>query len=530
MSSEKVSVEIAKLSRQRYQFFASNILVDALPLTNNWDYELIINKLEGGNLKRPENILDYSPREKIEFLKSCMRNVFIGTVNHLVLFETIDDLIRYGYYCRTPVDMHAIVQGESENVDESSDEHVVEEKIYTEEELYTADSDIDKYESNKSISTSITPATCIIGWSGTGKTSSINHILKVYPQVLLHRKSVFSTSFKQVVWLKIECPSRALPKSLCISMLEALDKAAGTAYSSKITHPMSQTRAQMITANALRTHFVGLIVIDEMQNIADQSSKDDFLNFLVELTNTIQASLLFVGTPKMTKLFGRDFRILRRCAQFGSMEWGRLVPTSDVRVPGSFDKFLDRLLKYNIVSTKPLDIATREELFKYSQGIPDILIKLFFITQIEVIARSQEFHASHVKKAFELHFPELKPLIKAIREQDLTVLDRYSDINLSTPELELKVESSIKSTMNTLVDDASETIDKSLGDEIFLSAVNLSALIQRVLSRIKDYKDMTEENKEKLRLAIVKDLVNGNTVTIDRAMELANDITKDAKL
>lgn len=65
MSSEKVRVEIAKLSRQRYQFFASNILVDALPLTNNWDYELIINKLEGGNLKRPENILDYSPREKI---------------------------------------------------------------------------------------------------------------------------------------------------------------------------------------------------------------------------------------------------------------------------------------------------------------------------------------------------------------------------------------------------------------------------------------------------------------------------------
>lgn len=56
----------------------------------------------------------------------------------------------------------------------------------------------------------------IIGCSGSGKTTTMNKILRYYPQVIEHRE----LGLKQIVYLKIDCPHDSSLKNLCSNFLE----------------------------------------------------------------------------------------------------------------------------------------------------------------------------------------------------------------------------------------------------------------------------------------------------------------------
>lgn len=56
----------------------------------------------------------------------------------------------------------------------------------------------------------------LIGLSGMGKTTALNSIAKLYPQVISHRKykkKIFIET--QVVWLKMECPHDGSLRGFC---------------------------------------------------------------------------------------------------------------------------------------------------------------------------------------------------------------------------------------------------------------------------------------------------------------------------
>ena len=53
----------------------------------------------------------------------------------------------------------------------------------------------------------------LMGFSGIGKSTAIEKILLLYPQVLLHENPV---NRLQVVWLKLNCPHDGSLKTLCM--------------------------------------------------------------------------------------------------------------------------------------------------------------------------------------------------------------------------------------------------------------------------------------------------------------------------
>lgn len=71
----------------------------------------------------------------------------------------------------------------------------------------------------------------IVGISGVGKTTSIEAILSLYPQVILHNRYQDSDfSFVQIVWLKLDCPFDGSIKGLCLNFFQAVDDLLGTRY------------------------------------------------------------------------------------------------------------------------------------------------------------------------------------------------------------------------------------------------------------------------------------------------------------
>lgn len=71
----------------------------------------------------------------------------------------------------------------------------------------------------------------ILGISGVGKSTAVEQILSLYPQVIYHsRYSNRSCTNTQLVWLKLECPSDASVKGLCLNFFQAVDDILETSY------------------------------------------------------------------------------------------------------------------------------------------------------------------------------------------------------------------------------------------------------------------------------------------------------------
>ena len=58
----------------------------------------------------------------------------------------------------------------------------------------------------------------IMGVSGIGKTTSIDRVLSLYPQVIVHSEyNDIDLNLLQISWLKIDCPYDGSVKALCIN-------------------------------------------------------------------------------------------------------------------------------------------------------------------------------------------------------------------------------------------------------------------------------------------------------------------------
>src|SRR5690606_8545365 len=71
----------------------------------------------------------------------------------------------------------------------------------------------------------------IIGISGIGKTTAIERLLLMYPQVIKHSNyegQMFNRT--QITWLKIDCPYDGSLTTLCQSFFKAIDDLLGTRY------------------------------------------------------------------------------------------------------------------------------------------------------------------------------------------------------------------------------------------------------------------------------------------------------------
>src|SRR5690606_22925618 len=110
----------------------------------------------------------------------------------------------------------------------------------------------------------------IIGISGLGKTSSLERVLAMYPQVIVHSEyKGIPFSMYQVVWLKLECPHDGSLKGLLFDFFSAVDRLLGTSYYDKMVRARP-TVDVMLSAmyQVARNCSLGLLVIDEIQHLS----------------------------------------------------------------------------------------------------------------------------------------------------------------------------------------------------------------------------------------------------------------------
>lgn len=266
----------------------------------------------------------------------------------------------------------------------------------------------------------------IVGHSGIGKTRAIEAILSLYPQVIVHSEYHDEPfSFIQITWLKLDCPHDGSLKALCKSFFDAVDRLIGTNYYGnyvKRRSTVDDLLSSMMTVISL--HAIGVLVIDEIQNLhqAKSGGPDRMLNFFVYLDNEFRVPVIPVGTPKAISLISTQFRQQRRLGGKGDMVLDRM------KLDEEWQYFVEELWRYQYVQ-KPccLTAELNDALYYESQGITDLVVKVFALAQIRAIVTGMEVLTPDVIHSVSDNLKLIQPMLKAIREGDPIALAQYED-------------------------------------------------------------------------------------------------------
>ncbi|WDE05426.1 AAA family ATPase [Thalassomonas viridans] len=406
--------------------YRGNPFVEALPPIMS--VQQIRKQLTGKVKYNPRDAFS-NARERAHEVAALLDDFFQPIGSHLHLEEKISIMIRGGYVGR--------------NLEDGSlNTHM--QNGY--ERIMTGKLDCFRFAQTNSTAKSLS----LIGCSGSGKSTTINRILATYPQVIFHEKH----NFIQISYLRIECPYNGSLKSLCLNFFRQLDRVLHTNYEEKYTRKRFSTEVLLaLMSQAANKRAVGILVIDEIQRLSRRRSggKEKMLEFFVELVNVIGVPVVMVGTPKARPIFELELQSGRRSAGFGSLFWEPMraeQPKRDAKT-GKLQKtewmaFTDKLWRYQwlLKRDEVLPDEIRDCWFDLSQGVLDIVVKIFVLAQLRAIAMGVErITVKLLKRVYQDELKPVHPMLEALRSGDAEKIAKYSDLKLDNTDkriLELK--------------------------------------------------------------------------------------------
>jgi hypothetical protein len=261
----------------------------------------------------------------------------------------------------------------------------------------------------------------ILGISYCGKTSLMNRILQLYPQVIIHDDRGL---FNQIVWLKVDCPASTSPKSLCLNTLGAIDALLDTNYRKSLIERRANTEIVMDELrDALFRHRVGILIIDEIQFLKkgdDETRK--ILNFFVNLNNISGIPIIYIGNYDAYPMLCSTLKLTKRTMGKGLIKFEPL-PINE------FAKYLKVLWKYQWTSAN--NSITDEvvyEFYKQTAGIPGYAKDIYEAVQQEVIGKKELITVEVINKVCKRDFEPYSNYAKAILSDNEKDYAKYPEI------------------------------------------------------------------------------------------------------
>lgn len=354
-------------------------------------------------------------KSRMHMVVSLLEDYFQPLSQHVQLQEKIDMMLRMGYVGR--------------NLSDGS----LNRKLQEGYELIKSGGDVT---ANFAVEKTTARSMSLVGISGSGKTSSLERVLETYPQVIYHEEK----NFFQVTYLKIECPSNGDLESLCLNFFSAVDNVLGTDYERRYAKQrLSVPKMLALMRQTANNRAIGILIIDEIQRLSQVRSggKEQMLEFFVELVNTVGIPIVLVGTPKARPIFELELQSGRRSAGLGSIYW-ETIPQYSHKESGriknqNWIRFTENLWKYQWLKhgDDPLTDEIRECWYDLSQGVLDIVVKLFVLAQLRAIANKKErITVGILKSVYKQELKPVHPMLNALRSGDPDKIIKYSDMRV----------------------------------------------------------------------------------------------------
>ena len=354
----------AKYNNSEIHEFVGNPFIEALPIEISpaeYPNRLLATPLYSEEFRKQQ------PTTRLELLQR-ISHLHIPTKEDSLIMLSLRRCLNWGYVSRNPIKFDKVTQVLTERGFEVNDSilrylHGFKAPIY---------------------------GFPILGISGVGKTTSVDNILNLYPQIIEHHEYLgaeFNT--KQLVWLKVECPGDGTPKGLCHSILNSIDIALEDNYTERIVkNRMSKDVLLIKVSKLLHEIHLGILLIDDIQNLvsAKKDVSTELLSFIVALTNNLKIPVVMIGTPKIIKMLQTEFQIAKRVTGEGEIRMNLMKENSR-----EWDVFIKVLWRYQFIENQvELTPLIKHAFFEESVGNPFIAAILYKIVQDDAIINKTE--------------------------------------------------------------------------------------------------------------------------------------------
>lgn len=233
----------------------------------------------------------------------------------------------------------------------------------------------------------------IIGTSGIGKSSAISRAIS-----LITENRIIETDkpyTKIIPCLIVQCPFDSSVKGLLLEILRKVDEELGTDHYIHAVKSRASTTDMLIGAvSSIALNNIGMLVVDEIQNVANSKNGKSLIGALTQLINNSGISICMVGTPESTVFFEQAMQLARRSVglQYTTMNYDNY-----------FQSFCKIIFKYQFLKNRTeITAAITEWLYEHSAGIISVVVSLIHDAQeIAILTGKEVLNLDTLNEAYQ---------------------------------------------------------------------------------------------------------------------------------
>jgi len=232
----------------------------------------------------------------------------------------------------------------------------------------------------------------IIGESGIGKSTAVRRSLD-----LIDTGNLCMTGKSEapvIPCMVVQCPFDASVKGLMLEILRKADEALGTTYYQNAARSRVTTDMLIGTVSQMALNHIGLLIVDEIQNVVRNKSGRSLVGMLTQLINNSGISIGMVGTPDSRPFFEQAMQLARRSL---GLYYERLSNDQ------YFREFCHAAFQRQYVKNRTeMNPAIEEWLFEHSGGVISVVISLLHDAQeIAILSGHETLDLTTLSEAYK---------------------------------------------------------------------------------------------------------------------------------
>lgn len=232
----------------------------------------------------------------------------------------------------------------------------------------------------------------IIGDSGIGKTSAISRAVDLITE---NRVIEMDNPYTKVIpILNVQCMWDSSVKGLLLEILRTVDETLESSYYQYAVKSRATTDNLIGSVSQVALNHIGILVIDEIQNIVNSKNGKRFIAMLLQLINNSGISLCLIGVPDCIPFFEQTFQLSRRLVglQYSTMPFDAY-----------FESFCKVIFSYQYVQQKSeITPAITEFLYEHSAGVVSVVVSLIHDAQeIGILSGKEALNLDMLNQAYK---------------------------------------------------------------------------------------------------------------------------------
>ena len=243
----------------------------------------------------------------------------------------------------------------------------------------------------------------IMGPSGIGKSSALFQSINISTDnKLLRIESPHSTVIPCLI---IQCPHDCSVKGMLLEILHQVDMILESNYYERALRTRASIDMLVGSVSQAAINHIGLLVIDEIQNVCNHRNGVNLISCLTQLINNSGISLCMVGLPETEKFFSEKMHLARRSVglSYKALAFDRC-----------FLGFCETVWKYQYTSKQSVFTeGVAQWLYEHSAGVVAIVVSLIKEAQeIAILSGEEELGIRTMDLAYRQRMAALQDYIQ----------------------------------------------------------------------------------------------------------------------